>query len=100
MYGQAGQAIVTNNPGQPQRSSQVQNEVERGAKLIACIQEKIKSLGIRLQSVISEGPSSPQAGAKAERPMLVGHASALANHNDQLEDVDSALAYILDHLEL
>lgn len=82
------------------RVSQVQQEVERGAKLMSCIEEKIKSLYARLQSVLSDNRSDKESTGPSPKPMLVGHAVALSNHNDQLDQTDRALGDILDRLEL
>jgi hypothetical protein len=64
-----------------------------------CIEEKMKSLYVRLEGVmVSQGPTGgDEARAK---PTLVGHAMALSNHNDQLDRFDAMLGDILDRLEV
>ena len=84
---------------QPARLSQVQEQVERGSKIVARLEGKLKSLYDRLSPVLAQTGSS-QEGPATPRPTLVGHATALSNHNDQLELLDSGMAEILDKLEL
>jgi len=86
----------------PSRMTQVQEQMEIAAKLTACIEEKLKSLYSRLQSVLISGETTSriEEANKTPQPVLVGHASALSNHNAQLNQIDQVLAVILDRLEL
>ena len=78
--------------------SQVQEQVQRGARILSAIEEKMKALFDRLQPVLQITPSGQ--GEANPKPTLVGHAMALSNHNDQLEMIDSQLADILNRIEL
>jgi len=100
-----GQIAVPNSqqfgatvPGIPLRQSQVQEQVQRGARILSTIEEKMKALFDRLQPVLQITPSGQ--GEANPKPTLVGQAMALSNHNDQLEMIDSQLADILNRIEL
>lgn len=80
------------------RASQVQQQVDRGIAIMARMEEKMKSLYMRLQPVLSDAP--PTGAETNPKPTLVGHAQALSNHNDQLQALDVAFGDILDRLEL
>ncbi len=85
---------------QPARLSEVQQQVERGQAAIERMQEKMKSLFARLQPVLRATVPQQEGKDAMARPALVGHANSLSNHNDQLEQIDSGLAEILDRMEL
>jgi hypothetical protein len=91
-----GSTMTANAPG---RLSQVQEQVQRGAKITERLEAKLKSLYERLQPVLAQTGSDANSAGNP-KPTLVGHANALSNHNDQLELLDSGMAEILDRLEL
>jgi hypothetical protein len=81
------------------RLTQVQEQVGRSMRLMASIDERMNSLYVRLQPVLSEAQKrSGESGTP--KPTLVGHAQALSNHNDQLEVFLDSLGDLLDRLEL
>jgi hypothetical protein len=82
------------------RMPQVQEQVVRGQNIMGRIEEKMKSLFDRLQPILTQQPTEQAGRGESPKPMLVGHANALSNHNDQLDSFDTALANILDRLEL
>ena len=90
--------VVQDNPSA--RMSQVQEQVVRSQNIMGRIEEKMKSLFDRLNPLLSQNTPDQAGRGEAPKPMLVGHANALCNHNDQLDSVDAALASILDRLEL
>lgn len=102
MPGQLGQTMNPSAAGYaevPKRVSEVQREVERGNSVTKSLDSRIQLLGNRLNSVL-RSVAEEGANPAQTRPVLVGHASALSNHNDQLEMMDSYLSSILDRLEL
>ena len=86
--------------GSAGRMSQVQEQVSRGANIVGRMEEKLKTLFDRLGPVLVDVPPTDAKEAANPRPVLVGHANALSNHNDQLEFIDGALGQIIDRLEL
>jgi hypothetical protein len=98
----ANSAIGAQAPREmPSRLTQVQEQVERSAKITAMLEQLSGDLYKRLGLVLRDIPPAPTAQpGKEPKPLLVGHASSLANHNDQIESVASALADILERLEL
>ena len=93
-------SALAGSQNQPARLSEVQQQVERSQAAIERMQEKMKSLFARLQPVLRSTTPSQEGKDAMARPALVGHANALSNHNDQLEQIDMGLAEILDRLEL
>lgn len=102
MPGQLGPAMnpsVASYAEVPKRVSEVQREVERGNSVTKSLDSRIQLLVNRLNSVL-RSVAEEDANPAQTRPVLVSHANALSNHNDQLEMMDSYLASILDRLEL
>ena len=93
---------VQNSAAAPSRQSEVQQQVERSARVVDNMDKKFAMLSNRLDSVLRSMPTLQEGRKEAPvpKPVLVGHATALSNHNDQLERFDEILSDILDRLEL
>lgn len=101
MYGNPGMAtqpMATASQIQNQRQSQVQSEISRSGKLIEALSQHISNLHQRLQPVLRDCPTAPSG--KSEKAVLVGHAMALSNQSDQLEELCSEVGSILERIEL
>src|SRR6185312_6124043 len=87
--------------GAAARQGHVQSQMERQGSLIGHIAERLGELEARLQPILRSEPQPPTSGMEGcEKMLLVGHANALSNQNDQLERVDAVLAGIIDRIEL
>lgn len=94
-------ASASQNMANAVRRSEVQEQVERSANLVGRLEDRIKLLNERLSPVLRSTSSMLENGkTSAPRPTLVGHATSLSNHNDQLDVLDTVIADILDRLEL
>lgn len=92
--------LAAQEMGNQARETHVQNQMGRQGKLIEHLSKAVGALESRLSSVLRDVPPNA-TGAKAEiAPMLVGHANAIRNQNDQLAQLVDTLESICDRLEL
>lgn len=100
-YSKAMQNDQNLSQGQERRSGQVSNEMERGAQMVQRIETYVSELHTRLEPILQSKPiGSDKPPASSPRPSLVGHATALQNHNDQLERIADELQWICSGIEL
>jgi len=92
--------ITGNSAGQAARETQVQSQMGRQGELLSKICATVDVLSGRLQPVLRDIPPSPANDSVKGQLALVGHAIALSNQNDQLENLQRRLADIVDRLEL
>ena len=100
MYSNPGAAVPMMAASQipNARQSQVQSEISRSGKLIEALGQQIANLHGRLQPVLRDCPTAPTG--KPDKAVLVGHAMAISNQNDQLESLCSEVTSILETMEL
>ena len=101
---------VSNNPssravegpqGQEARPiSQVQSQVQRSQVMIENLSQRLHALRERLAPVLRENKEPEGSKASAPTPILVGHAEALSNHNEQLGMLVDFVEDVLNRLEL
>lgn len=92
--------IGNQESAQPAKESQVQSEMRRQGRSIERLTDLCGTLHNRLESVLRAVPPTPVQTGNKEKIALVGHASALANQSDQLENLCAAVSDVLDRLEL
>jgi hypothetical protein len=91
----------TVNQSGSQRESHVGSQMSRQGHLIEKLSSGMDSLESRLSSILRGIPPSPsQPSNKEPKAVLVGHAEAISNQNDQLEHAVEQLFQILERLEL
>lgn len=99
MYGQNATAEAGISPV---RTGHVTSQMERAQKLTEQLAANLKELDSRLQPILrsSQSQQAGKADATPPKPILVGHAQGLSNHNDQIESAVSFVESILDRIEL
>lgn len=91
---------VQNQREQPSRESHVGSQMSRQGKIIQTLHEQFSTLEQRLQPVLRSTPPNTTGQSGQEKPSLVGHAMALSNQNDQLENLSIFMSDILERLEI
>jgi hypothetical protein len=89
----------TAQQNQVARETHVSSQMGRQGTLIEALTKQLHSLEVRLKPVLRDVPPQPSNPDK-EKMSLVGHAIALANQNDQLENLVQFVSEIYDRLEL
>jgi len=104
MYGQSeARALPNSAQDRPTaRESHVGSQMGRQGQLVEEMANAISVLESRLQSVLRSTPPQPGTGAQMgkEPIQLVGHAAAISNQNDQLQNLIHSVSDIIDRLEL
>ena len=96
MNGASAQATQT----APSRETQVQSEMGRQGQLVEKLYVGIQIIEGRLQPVLRDQPPAIKGTDEKAKMALVGHASAISNQNDQLENLVREVQEIIERLEL
>jgi hypothetical protein len=83
------------------RVTHVQSQMERQGGLIQKLTKEVERLEIRLQPILQEtSPMSDSDDPTKEKAVLVSHAIAIQNQNNQLENLLRQVCNITDRIEL
>ena len=97
---QAAYSGTVSNQTQPVKQTQVQSEVSRSGNLIEELTRNFKILEDKLSPILRDAPNSPQGKLNSEKMILVGHAMAISNQNDQIESLCAEVEGLISRLEL